>query len=175
MMWCCKQGSFFPTIKEQRLIDFQWCSRVTCWLSQWGPRKGDHVSAQRDKPCMSSGREDTVSPTPSRLTSASQIAGTAFITAAMWNYGPLHLVMKSPRSWQHAGRVVSFGVKTLKRSGAHEHKFHMCNMNSPPPQDDTLASQTIMRLNMRLYKHHGKRRHPRRGGQLQSYSGNKQP
>lgn len=66
MMWCCKQGSFFLTIKEQRLIDFQWCSRVTCWLSQWGLRKGDHVSAQRDKPWLSSGREDAVSP-PSPL------------------------------------------------------------------------------------------------------------
>lgn len=100
MMWCCKQGSFFLTIKEQRLIDFQWCSRVTCWLSQWGLRKGDHVSAQRDKPWLSSGREDAVSPRPHSAISASQIAATAFITAAMWNYGPLHLVMKSPRSWQ---------------------------------------------------------------------------
>lgn len=64
MMWCCKQGSLFLAIKEQRLIDFQWCSGLTCWLSQWSLRKGDHVSAQRDKPCVSSGMEDAVTPPP---------------------------------------------------------------------------------------------------------------
>lgn len=58
--------------------------------------------------------EDEVSPFPSPTLGASQTAATAFIRDGMWNYGSLHLVMKSQRSWWVQLARANTGASELK-------------------------------------------------------------
>lgn len=95
--WHHKQGSAFCSSNNERAEPY-WFPLALSGDSPAvmdGPQKGDHVSAPRDKPGVSLGsREDATSRAPSLP------PPQRFITAAVWNYGSLHLVMKSPRSWQ---------------------------------------------------------------------------
>lgn len=88
--------------------------------------------------------------------------------SAMWNYGPLHLVMKSPRSWRVQPANTNTGGSESKLRAFRPFKkvlvlintqiLHVQHEFSP---DDTFACEAIMQLNVRLYRHHGKRWQPR--------------
>lgn len=116
-------------------------------------------------------------PSPAPPLSASQSAATALIHGGMWNYGPLHLVMKSQRSWRaqpaHANRAANESeVRAFEWKRSKYGYMSMCELSSDDALSDqrgrraaqcaaSQVSQEVAATDLR--------------GQLQSCSGNKQP
>lgn len=95
--------------------------------------------------------EDEVSPFPSPTLGASQTAATAFICGGMWNYGLLHLVMKSQRSWWVQLARANTGASKLKlRAFREAANFASCALGVLSKQD------VIVRLHMQFLQASGK-------------------